>query len=443
MKRHSQPCKVARFLLSALAFFIWFDSLAQTFEPSKIDQALAKNSANTGAYNLMLIRNNTLIYEKSFAETSDRILSNTRIKISTASVWLASATILTLVDDGYFTLDTEISKLLPQFKGEKGKITVRQLLAHTGGFPTNSVYLRDKNLTLMQSVDSIAKYAELQHLPGKKFSFGGVSIQIAAAIAEAVTGKSWEQVFHEKIARPCQMTVTDFGKAKSIIIGDGAYASAKDYSNFLRMILSKGMYAGNRVLSDKMIAEMLTDQTGGLPLGYTPYRFRTAQNSRFYGLGVWIERIDPKTNIATEVNGQGARGFTPWLNTCKNIAGVFAVYGDLKTIQPTIDEVKDLLDSAYPVSCNDVSTENLETIKDVAPPSANIIYISFQLNGNAFVNLKLFDPLGNEVLEIVNRSMNQGEHTIPVSTNELPAGVYFYRLKVNERMETKKITIKK
>jgi CubicO group peptidase (beta-lactamase class C family) len=424
---------------------------AQTLDLNKIDNAINENITTTGSAHLILFRSNAEILNKSYTNTPQKITATTRIKISTASIWLASATILSIVDEGYITLDTEISKVLPQFKGDKGKVTIRQLLSHTSGFPTNSIYLKDRNLSLEQSVDSIAKHLSLTNPSGKSFSYGGVSIQIAARIAEVVSKKSWEQLFYEQIAKPCAMSVSDFGKAKSIMIGDGAYSSANDYHNFLKMILNKGMYNGKRVLSEKMINEMLTDHTGGLPLGYTPYRFRTSQNSRFYGLGVWIERIDPKTKIGTEINSQGARGFTPWINTCKNIGGVFAVYGDLKSAQSTVDGIKILLEDNYIDKCNDIATENIENLETISGrikesssvASSNTMLITFQLDKNSFVNLKFFDSLGNEITQILNKQMNAGEHTIPLNTSELPSGVYFYRLKVNERLETKKVTIKK
>jgi hypothetical protein len=292
---------------------------------------------------------------------------------------------------------------------------------------------------------------KLLHAPGKAFTYGAVGIQIAARVAEVVTGKSWEQIFFEQIAKPCQMTMTDFGKAKSVSAADGAYSTGKDYANFLKMLLSKGKFAGVRILSEKSIEEMFTAHTEGLPLGYTPYRFKTSQNSRFYGLGVWIERIDPKTRIGTDVSCQGARGFTPWLNTCKNIAGVYAVYGDLKSVQSVIDRIKMVVAENFPDNCIDISTENIESLdnlpdilKDVASPSAaSTIFISFRLEENAFVSLKLYDPLGNEIENLLNKQMTTGEHTVPLQTKDLPAGVYFYRLKVNERLETKKINVRK
>jgi CubicO group peptidase (beta-lactamase class C family) len=434
------------FLLWAILIFNAFTGFSQNIDTVKIDNVVNENITATGSINFILSKNNSIVYNKSFSTASQKINATSRIKISTASIWLATAAVLTTIEKKSISLDTEIGKILPQFQGEKGKVTIRQLLSHTSGFPTNSIYIKDRNLTLAQSVDSIAKNVTLSKTPGKAFSYGGTSIQIAARIAEVIAEKSWEQLFFEEIASPCQMTVTDFGKAKSVMVGDGAYSSGKDYSNFLKMILNKGIYNNTRILSEKMITEMFTDHTSKLPLGYTPYKFRTSQNSRFYGLGVWIERIDPKTKIATEVNGQGARGFTPWLNTCDNTTAVVAVYGDLKSVQNTIDGLKSIIENRFSANCYDISTENSASISELVNEidiSAQQINIAFFLEKNSFVNLKFFDPLGNEIAELVNKQLLAGEHFIPFSTNNLPSGVYFYRLKINERLETKKVTVKK
>jgi len=444
------PRAVKGYILFTVLLCLQSFQAASQADFSRFDPIISNGVASTGSADFIFIRNGNQLYEKNFASGAEKILPATRIKISSASIWLAAATVLTLVDKGYFTLDTEIGKILPQFKGVQAKITIRQLLSHTSGFPTNSIYLKDRSLTLAQSVDSIAQHVKLIGTPGKTFTYGAVSYQVAARISEVVSGKSWEQIFFEQIAKPCQMANTDFGKAKSVTIADAAYSTPKDYSNFLKMVLTKGDFNGVQVVSEKMITEMLTDHAEGLPLGYTPYKFKTAQNSRFYGLGVWIERIDVKTKIGTEVSCQGARGFTPWINTCKNTAAVFAVYGDLLSVQTVVDGLRDVIAGTYTSPCYDVSTENLTSldalpanVKEAASAAANTVFISFDLDEDAMVTLKLFDPLGNEISTLINKQMKPGEHSVPLKTIDLPSGVYFYRLKVNERLETKKITIKK
>jgi hypothetical protein len=110
-----------------------------------------------------------------------------------------------------------------------------------------------------------------------------------------------------------------------------------------------------------------------------------------------------------------------------------------------------LLDDTFKDNCNDKATddiEDLETIsgriKDViSDPSSQTINIAFQLEKVAMVSLKLFNSLGNEISQIINKQLPSGEHSFSFKTNEIPAGIYFYQLKVNDKLETKKVTISK
>ncbi|HXH17647.1 MAG TPA: serine hydrolase [Chitinophagales bacterium] len=426
------------------------DAAAQFPGSQKIDSILSSATRITGPSELIIVKDGKVIYKKNYGGL---IPGSYRDKVRTASSskWLTAATLLALVDEGLISLDDAIGKYLPNFKGDKASITVRQLLSHTSGLPPYSVYLKDASLSLAQSVDSIASRVNLVAEPGTEFSYGGVSYQVAARIAEVTSGKDWESLFNEKIALPCEMHSTDFGNQRAKNIADGAYSTADDFSKFLSMLLNKGKYNGKKVLSTAMVKEMLSDQTGSLPSGYTPYRFKSAKQSGFYGLGIWLDRILVSDSSATEVSSQGAKGFTPWINLCKNLAGVYSFEVELSKAKPYIDETKAIIDFAFPDNCVDMQTEKnpkqdepLFSLEQNFPnPAVQSTNISFKLEQDAEVSLKLFDPLGNETMTLLNRKMQAGDYTIPVDASKLNAGIYFYRLVVNGRAETKKLTIRK
>ena len=416
---------------------------------TEVTNALAKEVDETGASSLILIKDGSIIYEKAFLKDQGQITTATQVRIASAAKWLAAATLLSIVDEGKISLDDPIKKYLSQFKGEKDSITLRQLLSHTSGLPPNSLYIKDRQLSLAQSVDSIAKNINLVSGPGLMFSYGGVSFQVAARLAEVVTGKSWDVLFEEKIARPCQMINTDFGDMQSKNIADGAYSTARDYSNFLLMILNYGVFNNERVLSAQVINEMLTNQIGDLPIGYTPYRFKSVKSTNYYGLGVWIDRIVLSDSIASEVSSQGAKGFTPWINKCKNLVGVYSFYGDLSKIQPVVETTKRIIDESIKSDCLDVETEKKEKLEssfsleqNYPNPFSSTSNILFKVNEDAEISLKLFDALGNEIEELVNGKLKAGEYTVPVETADLKAGIYFYRLIVDGKSETKKLAVK-
>ena len=77
-------------------------------------------------------------------------------------------------------------------------------------------------------------------------------------------------------------------------------------------------------------------------------------------------------------------------------------------------------------------------------PSTNI---KFTISDFGFVNLKVYDLLGNEITTLVNEEKLAGEYEVefnPVSSFENPAsGIYFYQIKAGSFIETKKMVFMK
>lgn len=426
MNSFTFPAKSVRFWLPVV-MGMYSGVFAQFPGSSKIDNILSAAAKQTGPSDLIVIKDGAVVYNRSFGESSGTI---SRVPVSTASRWLIAATLLTLVDDGILKLDEPVGRLLPRFTGEKAQITLRQLLSHTSGLPAYSSYLKDKNLSLAKSVDSIAIRVALAAEPGTQFIYGTLSYQVAARLAEMASGKDWESLFKEKIAGPCKMVNTDFGKQSSKNVSEDAISTTDDFSNFLTMILNRGTFQGNRVLSANSVHEMISDQTARLPSG-----------ERFYGLGVWLDRVIPNDNAPTEVSSQGSRGFTPWINFCKHLVGVYSFNTDLKNAIPLIEESKKIIDEAFKDACDDAPTGREK--RDESLLTATPMKISFTLGTNSMVTLKLIDPLGNELLVLLNDSMKAGEYHIPVDASKLNPGMYFYRLDINEHSETRKVMIRK
>jgi hypothetical protein len=67
--------------------------------------------------------------------------------------------------------------------------------------------------------------------------------------------------------------------------------------------------------------------------------------------------------------------------------------------------------------------------------------ISYHLSTVAFVSLKVFDVLGNEVGVLVEGMRPVGTHTVMLDARHLPSGVYFYRLTAGDFVQTKRFTL--
>lgn len=67
--------------------------------------------------------------------------------------------------------------------------------------------------------------------------------------------------------------------------------------------------------------------------------------------------------------------------------------------------------------------------------------IEFVIPQTGFVNLSVFNLLGDKVAELVNEIMANGNHTVTFDANELSSGTYIYRLSMNGNVTSKKMTL--
>ncbi len=69
--------------------------------------------------------------------------------------------------------------------------------------------------------------------------------------------------------------------------------------------------------------------------------------------------------------------------------------------------------------------------------------ISFTIPRTGFVTLKVYDVLGNEVATLVSEEKPSGEYEVEFSGNGLTSGIYFYQIKSENFIETKKMILLK
>jgi hypothetical protein len=69
--------------------------------------------------------------------------------------------------------------------------------------------------------------------------------------------------------------------------------------------------------------------------------------------------------------------------------------------------------------------------------------ISFSVPKESFITLKVYDVLGREVATLVQDTKQQGEYTVTWNADNVPSGVYFYKLLAGDFVETKKMVLMK
>ena len=67
--------------------------------------------------------------------------------------------------------------------------------------------------------------------------------------------------------------------------------------------------------------------------------------------------------------------------------------------------------------------------------------IKYSLARTSFVNLTVFNVLGEEVKKLVDMEESAGTYRINFNASSLSSGIYFYRIEAGNFVETKKMVL--
>ncbi len=93
------------------------------------------------------------------------------------------------------------------------------------------------------------------------------------------------------------------------------------------------------------------------------------------------------------------------------------------------------------VDYNFNSTQDFQLYQNYPNPFNPFTKISYQIPQQGFVTLKIFDVLGREIATLVNEEKPEGRYEVNFSSKGIASGVYIYRMKVNDFIESKKMIL--
>lgn len=340
------------FKVSALSIFLLlFQSVSAQYNFAAVDQKLEAFKKELGGYAaIMVVKNGKPVYQKSVGAEFN---VKTQVPVANCCQWLTAALVMTFVDQGKLSLDDKVSKYIPDFsKYSKGYITIRDCLAHLDGIETEPVRLanlfgRKKYKTLEEEVEDFAAKREIVSNPALEFRYGNVGLNIAGRVLEVITKRSFEQLMQERITRPLAMRNTSFSSFTALNPSSGGLSTVSDYSNFLTMLLNKGVFNGKQILSAKAITEMQTVRTTPAMIKYAP----AAMEGYSYGFGEWILEAD-ENGIGNVIASPGMAGSWPLIDKCRGYSLVIFTKGDLGDDRKNIFmEIKNLVDEQIKPEC--------------------------------------------------------------------------------------------
>ena len=276
---------------------------------------------------VFVARNNKVVFKKSYGyQTYDSLLKVTDNDLydlaSLTKVSGALPGLMKLYEEGKFDLDATLGTYLTYFKkGNKKKLTFREILAHQAGIKPYIVYwktaqkknskYRRKTLDVTQSTNypfeiadglflhkdykkKIYKQIKKSKLGEKKYLYSGLTFYLFPEIIEAITGENYTDYIYNNFYKPLGATtltynpmekfgierivpteydslfrktlvhgnVHDEGAAmmKGISSNAGLFADAGDLAKLFQMYCNYGTFGEHEYLNEETIREFTRGQ---------------------------------------------------------------------------------------------------------------------------------------------------------------------------------------
>lgn len=198
----------------------------------RVDLAVRQSIALTGtpSVSVAIVRNDALVYSRAFglADIASRAAATTKTRYQIASIsktFVAQA-VLQLVADGKLTLDDPVSRWFPDLT-ESAHVTVRQLLAHTSGYPDHypQGYPAGPRGRASTPDAIVAEWGRhpLLFAPGTQFHYSNLEYEVAGLIVEKVSDQPLFQFLQQRVFGP--VGITDAIDLDTIPAGSTALAT--------------------------------------------------------------------------------------------------------------------------------------------------------------------------------------------------------------------------
>jgi CubicO group peptidase (beta-lactamase class C family) len=155
--------------------------------------------------------------------------------MGSVSKQFTAASAVLAAEQGYFSLDDDVRKYIPELPDYGHVITLREMLHHTSGlrdFLTLLAYEgRDGSDIHSEAevVDLIARQKGLNNVPGEKYIYSNSNFYLIGVVIHRATGKTLAEFAAENIFKPLGMTHTRYYDDHTLVVPGrvAAYAPRK------------------------------------------------------------------------------------------------------------------------------------------------------------------------------------------------------------------------
>jgi CubicO group peptidase (beta-lactamase class C family) len=223
--------------------------------------------------------------------------TDTIYDLASVSKLFTSIALVQQVEAGRIDLDRTVASYIPAFAANgKDAVTIRQLLTHTSGFPA-WLPLYSSQPTPEARIQAVYD-AKLSNAPGTTYLYSDLNMITAGKLVELVTGKTLDQVVHERITGPLKMRDTGYNPpaselgriaateyqttpARGMVHGSvhdenawslngvaghaGVFSTADDLAILAQTVVNGGSYGKARILSPASVEALLHNENEEFP----------------------------------------------------------------------------------------------------------------------------------------------------------------------------------
>ena len=253
-----QANKIGKFFL---LFFIATNASAQSLPDSvtkRIDSLFTKwNNASTPGCAIGIVRNDSLIYAKGYGMANlEYDIPNspaTIFPLASIAKQFTAWSILLLERRGKLYLNDDIRKYLVWLPDLKEKITIRNLLNHTGGMRESMKLLAISGTNVMtgdvitqeQAIKILSRQQVLNFKPGEQFRYSNSGYSALGEIVRSVSGLSLRKFADSAIFKPLGMSSTHFHDDYTEIDKNHASQYNRIDNNLFKNSISNNSYVGS------------------------------------------------------------------------------------------------------------------------------------------------------------------------------------------------------
>lgn len=251
---------------------------------------------------MIVIKNDTILYEeyfKDFTETSH--LTSFSVAKSFVSTMIGIA-----IEEGKIkSIDQSITEFIPELKDKDGfeNVKLSHLLNHTSGMKHS--YMLDGLVYYGTNIWKIVDRLKLDEKPGVRQQYHNMNTQLLGIVILRATGQCVSDYLNEKIWSKIGAEYSAFWSTDKKNQIEKSFcclnAAARDYAKFGRLMLNKGNWDGEQLVSEAWIDTSLErDTTNGSGWGYNKSWYRGLEEyGDFMAIGLYKQYvyICPKKNI--------------------------------------------------------------------------------------------------------------------------------------------------